>query len=180
MKKRGPYRIKDIAASLKRLLFSGKEAWCPNCGQRLTVQPHLMTENMVNFLRRLAARHIAFKGGWYKTADIVSQVQARHQKRSTEGPSARYFGLIFASDDSVNAVGAPVNSYQITEKGLQFLRGECAVPAKVFVINGELWNMSHQMLTVNQVEGVAFNYPRDVLGLANQLKAIARNRGLDV
>lgn len=179
MNKKVKYTIQDIDIKLKRSLMAGEETWCPHCCRELRVQPHKITENMVNFLRRLAARHIAFKGGWYRTADIVSHVQAKHQKRSSDGPAASHWGLIFRSNDSVNAAGAPVNSYQITDEGLKFLRGECAVPAKVYVINKEFWKAGHALITVNQVEGVAFNYPRDVLGLAEELKKLARNREID-
>jgi hypothetical protein len=172
MKKRGPISIQEINADLRRQALSGDETWCPCCGQRVAVKLHRITENMVDFLRRLAARAQAFGGGWYRTVDIVPHVKGRHQKRSSDGPSARYWGLILASDDSVNAAGAPAGSYQITEFGLEFLRGDRAVAAKAFVLNGELWNTGQETVFVNQVKGVAFDFQRDVVGLSEELKKL--------
>ena len=172
MKKRGPFNIQDINADLRRKVLKGEEVWCPCCGGRVAVQMHRITQNMIDFLRRLAARHYAHGGGWWRTADIVVHVKARHHKRSSSGPSARYWGLILASDDSVNAAGASAGSYQITEKGLEFLRGDRAVAEKAYVLNGELWNTGQEVVTVNQVKGVSFDFKRDVIGLSDELKKL--------
>lgn len=180
VKKFGPKTINEIDADLRRRAMRGDpDVFCPCCNQRVAVKMHCITANLVDFLRRLAARKEAFGPSWWRTSDIVTHVKARHQKRSSDGPSARYWGLILACDDSVNEAGAPVGSYWITEMGLEFLQGKRAVPFKAFVLNGELWTTSSDSVMVNQVSGVSFNYPRDVLGLAKELKKIARNREID-
>lgn len=172
MRKYGPKTIQEIDADLRRRVMKGEEVFCPHCNQRVSVKLHRMNSNKVDFLRRLAARHSAFGPSWWRTVDLVPHVKARHHKRSSDGPAARFWGLILASDGSVSSSGAPAGAYQITNLGLEFLRGDRAVAEKAFVLNGELWNTGQEVVTVNQVKGVSFDFQRDVLGLADELKKL--------
>jgi len=164
MKKRSPFSFHTLAAEVRRrLLNKDTDHWCSSCGQRVMLKPHILNNTMVNFLVRLAQADLKYKGGWYRTADIVPRTGIKHTKRSSDGPSLRHWGLILAADDSVNAAGAPVGSYQITTKGYAFLRGDVTVPERIYVYNGELVTTGSEHVNVHEANKKHFDFNRDVL-----------------
>ena len=150
MKTQSEKPYEEIAQEIKDGCDKG--VYCPHCGQWAKKYRKVMGSPTARFLIKLYTaqqNHERF----YTTRDLYP----RDNKASTEGVTARFWGLIEVVD-ATNSGGAPVGSYRLTDKGRRFVMGAEHVPSHAYTYNGELLGLDGNMVGIYDALGKKFNY----------------------
>lgn len=120
-----------------RETFIGEECTCPLCKQ-----------NVKMYRRKLNSGMAAFLLGMYKLSGGNTECNVHYKDvmdlikfNPNDYANLVHWGLIAAYE------GVKTGYYNITNKGLMFLKGELNVPEKIFIYNSKLWGFSPEETT---------------------------------
>ena len=122
---------------------------CPCCGQLAKVYRRKLYSSMAYALITIYGA----KGdgeGWLHVPSLLNGKGS--VSRGGDFAKLVYWGLLEPHKEGKGY-------YRITARGRDFVECRCAVPAAVFVFDGELLNHDvEQMVTINEALGTKFNY----------------------
>jgi hypothetical protein len=124
-------------------------AKCPACGRRATVDYYQIERVWVEKLALMARA----PNQWFHLVELGERTKGGKET------FLRHWGLIEREEGHHRADGNPRRGfYRITQKGIQFLRGEIPVPRKAAIFAAEMrgYKDPNDLVYVNEVEG--FDY----------------------
>ena len=150
MKKKNKIPYSDIHPDIKAACDKG--TYCTHCGRWAQKYRKGLCSEVARFLIRL---YVAQQNHdrYYTTRELLP----RDNKASTEGVTARHWGLIDVAGTH-NSGNAPVGSFHLTDLGRRFVMGVEHVRSHAFTYNNELLGLDGKLVSIQDVLGKKFNY----------------------
>lgn len=137
--------LQEAKDELYELLEDGAVAWCQCCGKRCRFDPHRLTAGMILCLMEAHARF------GREPFDLqIEMPLKRHMSITT----AKHWGLFIRRNDLDVERDVPIGKakyttmWEVTERGVDFLAGDIAVPVKVKIFRDTVRQISKQRLGV--------------------------------
>jgi len=142
MKKLSPYRFADLSEEIQKKARKGDD-YCSTCGHRIIMYSKALGKQTALLLIKLYKAHQRFGDDRFFT---TRELYPRDNKSSTEGITARFWGLIEIAE-STNSIGAPAGAYKLTDLGRRFVMGLQRVPSHAITYNNELLRLDGRKMT---------------------------------
>lgn len=127
---------------------------CPVCDRFGKIYPRKHNSSMAMGLIWLFQQHLISPGEY---VSVGGRAPRAIMKNGGSYASNRWWGLVEREENSDTKKHTSGN-WRITERGLQFVRGEIEVPSHVLTYNAECIDSSETMTTISQSLGRPFDY----------------------
>jgi len=117
-----------------------KGTTCPCCHQRVQLYSRKLTSSMVYGLW-LVRNTIYSNDGYFHAENLFKNITCPSSVRG-DFPKLRFWGFIEQKMPNVSEVSTSNGVYKITDKGLEFLKGEMLVPDAVLIYNNKFIGFS--------------------------------------
>lgn len=127
--------------------MSDQDELCPACGAKMKQYPHSLTKVQAASLVKLADYGVGPASISYDLDLTLGEY--------TNFAKLAYWGLVEKANPNGGERGG---IWQLTEKGVAFMRGLTAVPAKVWVYRGDVVNQSDTFVSISELAPGGWKY----------------------
>lgn len=140
-------------------LKEGGTSNCPVCGRFSHFNRFRINKAMIDDMIGLARYQIKseFDEGWVHHSRFLT-------RRSRDFYNLKRWGLVEPKPNDTEKDQPTSGYWRITEKGVDFMRGEMSVPTYAFVFDDKVQGWSTEEVDIHQIRGDQFSYEEMLAG----------------
>lgn len=149
---------KSLAEAKQHLRDNWKKGCeCVACGQTVKLYNRALTSSMAYGLWLVRNTiHSSSTDGYFHVENFLKNLTCPPSLRG-DFPKLRFWGFIEQKVPNVSDVSTSNGLYRITEKGLEFLKGQMQVPASVLIYNNKFIGFGTKQTTFHEALKKKFN-----------------------
>lgn len=177
-------QIADYANEIKRLVFAkiGDGVICPCCDQFAKLYRRKLHSGMARALIAIATVQNRVEVAELDGINFYVETPKLRFSNGDYG-KLRWWELLEQRPlkyDDEKEEKKNSGRWRLTQKGMQFVKGEISVPREVFMYNNTVQGFSSDMITISEALGKKFNYPELMKPFYESIMLMNSERNINV
>lgn len=153
--------VVQVQAAMVDMVRKGYSTTCPCCKQVVAIQERDLSPMMAKVLIVLFHR-AQVSSDWLHVSTIIEEEnKASAEIRGNEWTKLTSWGLL---EDKSKKDARSSGLYKVTEKGMQFVRGETMVNRALRIYNGKFLGFEDGMVSIKDCLGATYDYDKLMSG----------------